>query len=105
MKIIDNNTETLKENLISSIQSGSKLSIAASCFSMYAFHELIKQFSELEEFRFVFTTPSFVKNEKRNNSIVSSTKSSEESIYGSTFETRPRCAATDPGSKSHADFL
>ena len=41
MKIIDNQNETLKENLISTIESGSKLSIAASCFSMYAFNELI----------------------------------------------------------------
>ena len=49
MKIIDNNTETLKENLISSIESGSKLSIAASCFSMYAFSDDIPMSDEPSE--------------------------------------------------------
>lgn len=53
MKLIDNNIETLKDNLISTIQSGSKLSIAASCFSMYAFNELMEQLKGVDELRFI----------------------------------------------------
>ena len=94
MKIIDNNNETLKENLISSIQSGSKLSIAASCFSMYAFNELMEQLQGLDELRFIFTKPTFVKNDKHHSVAVSSQRTSEESIYGSTFETQFRNALT-----------
>lgn len=69
MKIIDNNTELLRDNLISSIKKGSKMSIAASCFSMYAFNELIEQLKGLDEFRFIFTTPSFVNNDKHNMTV------------------------------------
>ena len=94
MKIIDNNTELLRDNLISSIKKGSKMSIAASCFSMYAFNELIEQLKGLDEFRFIFTTPSFVNNDKHNSIIVSSQRRNEESIYGSSFETQFRNALT-----------
>ena len=37
MEIIDNISKTLKNELSRMIKSGSKVAIAASCFSMYAF--------------------------------------------------------------------
>lgn len=40
MKTIDNVNEVLKDDLKSEIKEGSKLSIAAACFSIYAFQEL-----------------------------------------------------------------
>lgn len=40
MKLINNVTETLKDDLSVEIHEGSKLSIAAACFSIYAFQEL-----------------------------------------------------------------
>ena len=43
MEIIDNIHKTLKDDLAAVITKGSKLSIAASCFSIYAFQELKKQ--------------------------------------------------------------
>lgn len=42
MKVIDNISILLKDELIESIKRGSKVSIAASCFSMYAYKELKK---------------------------------------------------------------
>lgn len=39
------------------IKQGSKLSIAAACFSIYAFQELKAQFSQIDELRFIFTSP------------------------------------------------
>lgn len=88
MKIIDNNIETLKDNLIASIKEGSKVSIAASCFSMYAFNELAEQLKNIDELRFLFTSPSFVKVEKRNVRL--DDRNGEDDIYGSTFETQFR---------------
>ena len=88
MKIIDNNIETLKDNLIASIKEGSKVSIAASCFSMYAFNELAEQLKNIDELRFLFTSPSFVKVEKRNVKL--DDRNGEDDIYGSTFETQFR---------------
>lgn len=46
--------------MVVTLRSGSKVSIAASCFSIYAFQELKEQLSEIDELRFIFTSPSFV---------------------------------------------
>lgn len=43
------------------IKKDSKISIAAACFSMYAYKELKKQLDMIEECRFIFTSPTFVK--------------------------------------------
>lgn len=42
MELINNTTKTLRDDLAVEIRKGSKLSIAASCFSIYAFQELKK---------------------------------------------------------------
>ena len=61
MKVIDNISTLLKDELIESIRKGSKITIAASCFFMYAYKELKKQLDNIEELRFIFTSPTFVK--------------------------------------------
>lgn len=43
MQIIDNINHIVKNDLQDSIQPGSKLSIAAACFSIYAYQEPKKQ--------------------------------------------------------------
>lgn len=65
MKIIDNVSKTLKDDLSDEIKDGSKLSIAAACFSIYAFQELKKQLTSIEELRFIFTSPTFVAKKQR----------------------------------------
>ena len=60
MELIDNLNKTLKDDLIAEIKSGSKVSIAASCFSIYAFQEMKEQLKDIEELRFIFTSPTFV---------------------------------------------
>ena len=60
MKLIDNNTELLRDNLISAIHNDDKIAIAASCFSMYAFKELMEQLKGINELRFIFTSSSFI---------------------------------------------
>lgn len=60
MELINNTTKTLKDDLSVEIKQGSKLSIAAACFSIYAFQELKEQLSQIEELRFIFTSPTFV---------------------------------------------
>ena len=60
VKILDNINQTVKDDMKSSIRKGSKISIAASCFSMYAYKELKKQLEEIDECRFIFTSPTFV---------------------------------------------
>lgn len=57
MELINNTTKTLKDDLSVEIKQGSKLSIAAACFSIYAFQELKAQLSQIDELRFIFTSP------------------------------------------------
>lgn len=60
MEIIDNVNKTLKEDLTTEIHKGSKVSIAAACFSIYAFAELKKELKNVDELRFIFTSPTFI---------------------------------------------
>ena len=50
MQIIDNINKTVKEDLQESIRRGSKMSVAAACFSMYAYQELKKQLEHVAHF-------------------------------------------------------
>ena len=60
MEFIDNINKTLKDDLSTEIKKGSKLSIAAACFSIYAFQELKKELEGIDELRFIFTSPTFI---------------------------------------------
>lgn len=59
MEFIDNVNKTLKDDMMSTLRSGSKVAIAASCFSIYVFQELEEQLDNISELRFIFTSPSF----------------------------------------------
>ena len=43
LKLIDNVNQTLRDDLSNEIKSGSKVSIAAASFSIYAYQELKKR--------------------------------------------------------------
>ena len=61
MELINNVDKTLKDDLCVELKSGSSVSIAAACFSIYAFEELKKELKNVEQLRFIFTSPTFVK--------------------------------------------
>ena len=88
MELIDNRNKTLKDDLASELNSGSKLSIAAACFSIYAFQELKNELKNIDELRFIFTAPSFTTEntpkEKREFYIPRTTR--ERNLYGTEFE-------------------
>ena len=71
-----------------SITKGSKVSIAATCFSMYAYKELKKQLEKVDQFRFIFTSPTFIKElaEKQKREFYIPRLSRETSRYGTEFE-------------------
>lgn len=60
MEIINNIDNLLGENLKLEVRKGSKVSIAASCFSIYAYEALMKELNQVEEVRFIFTSPTFI---------------------------------------------
>ena len=51
MELINNITKTLKDDLAIEIRRGSRLSIAAACFSIYAFQELKAELQMIDELR------------------------------------------------------
>ena len=48
MELIDNKNKTLRDDLAVEIKKGSKVSIAAACFSIYAFQELKEQLQDID---------------------------------------------------------
>lgn len=60
MNLIDNVNARLGDDLKKSIQKGSKMSIAAASFSIYAYQELKKELEQIDELRFIFTSPTFL---------------------------------------------
>ena len=96
MKMVDNKgQDTLKNMLKSKIKSGSKISIASSYFSLFAFNALKDQLKKSNEFRFLYTKPTFYKKEtdlKRQYKIgKNSTETAEQPRFdGNHFEIQLR---------------
>lgn len=92
MEFIDNVNKTLKDDMTSTLRSGSKVAIAASCFSIYAFQELKEQLSAISELRFIFTSPSFIteKADKQKREFYIPRLNRERDLYGSEFEIKLR---------------
>lgn len=92
VKIFDNVVDVVRDDMASTISKGSKVSIAAACFSMYAYKELKKQLEQVKECRFIFTSPTFVteKVEKQKREFYIPRLSRENSLYGTEFELKLR---------------
>ena len=65
MENIDNVQVILKDSLKKEITQGTKLSIAAASFSMYAFEELKDQLEQIDSLRFIFTSQTFTTEKRR----------------------------------------
>ena len=92
MEIFNNTTKVVKDDLEKKIQKGNKISIAAACFSIYAYQELKEQLESCDELRFIFTSPTFVaeKTKKERKEFYIPRLKREKSLYGTEFEVRLR---------------
>lgn len=92
VKVFDNINDIVRDDMISTINKGSKISIAAACFSIYAYEELKKQLESIDECRFIFTAPTFVKEktEKQKREFYIPRLNRENSLYGTEFELKLR---------------
>ncbi|MFG6445862.1 helicase-related protein [Microbacterium sp. P07] len=94
MRIINNVSDLLGDDLKSVIARGSKVRIAASTFSIFAFEALRKELEHIEELEFIFTSPSFSNGQAtdklRKNRREFFIPQAESSLYGSEFEIRLR---------------
>lgn len=92
MENFNNKTKVVKDDLVKKIKSGSKVSVAASCFSLYAYQALKDELESCEEFRFIFSSPTFVteKTPKERKEFYIPRLNREKSLYGTEFEVRLR---------------
>ena len=92
MQLIDNINQTLRDDLVATIKSGSRVSIAAASFSIYAFQELKEQLKDIDELRFIFTSPSFTteKADKQRREFYIPRLNRERDLFGSEFEIKLR---------------
>lgn len=88
MELIDNIHKILAEDLRTTLTTSSRMSIAASCFSIYAYQELRKELECIEELRFIFTSPTFItdKANKEQREFYIPRLNRERSLTGSEFE-------------------
>ena len=113
MKIIDNLNELLGDDLKAEISAGSKVRIAASTFSIFAFEALRKELEKVSELEFIFTSPSFITSnatdkirKERREFFIPLTNRGESSLYGSEFEIRLRNKLTQRAiAKECADWV
>ena len=92
MEVFDNITKSLINDLKKNIAPSSSISIAPSCFSIYAHEALKKELASIKELRFIFTSPTFIaeKEQKKIREFYISCLDREISIHGSEYEIKLR---------------
>lgn len=80
------------DDLRQRLSAHSRISIAAASFSIYAYEALKMELEQIDELRFIFTSPTFIKDkakkEKREFYIPKLNR--ERNLYGTDFEIRLR---------------
>lgn len=96
MELLDNINRLLGDDLKQSIKPASKLKIAASCFSIYAYEALKQELEKVDSLQFIFTAPTFVPDEvtdkvtKERREFHIPKLDREKSLYGTEFEIQLR---------------
>ncbi|GGM99528.1 helicase [Terrabacter tumescens] len=97
MRIIDNLNELLGDDLRGSIKPGSRLRIAASTFSIFAYEALKDELQSIKELEFIFTSPSFTTAKatdkpaaEKRQFFIPNDKNRDAALYGTEFEIRLR---------------
>ena len=92
MKIINNITNKLLDDLKQTVRPNSRVSIAAACFSVYAYEELKKELEQVDELRFLFSSPTFLHEqpEKERREFYIPRASREKALHGNEFEIKLR---------------
>ena len=91
-KVINNISERVVDDLKQKLSDGSRVSIAAATFSIYAFEALKEELEGVEELRFIFISPTFIKDKvkKEKREFFVPKLNRERSLYGSDFEIKLR---------------
>ena len=108
IKTFNNVTDRVRDDLEKTITKKSKVSIAAACFSIYAYEELKRRLINVDELRFIFSSPTFVteKSSKSKREFYIPRLQRERNLYGTEFEVRLRNELTQKAiAKECADWI
>ena len=88
----DNITLRVIDDLNATLRKSSKVAMAAASFSIYAFEALQSELEQVEELRFIFTSPTFNKEraKKQKREFYIPKLNRERTLYGSDFEIKLR---------------
>ncbi len=86
-KVLDNKTNFVYTELEESIKKGSKLSVISALFSMYAYDALKKDLDKIDNMRFIYTKPSFIRDDKKESREY---YIDNNSIFGNDYEIKLR---------------
>jgi len=107
-KLFDNISSKVIDDLKATLTRGSKVSLAAASFSIYAFEALQKELEQVDELRFIFTSPTFNKehSQKQKREFYIPKLNRERTLFGSDFEIRLRNNLTQKAiAKECADWI
>lgn len=107
-KQFDNITTRVIDDLKATLKKGSKVSLAAASFSIFAFEALQKELEKVAELRFIFTSPTFNKEhaKKQKREFYIPKLNRERTLYGSDFEIKLRNNLTQRAiAKECADWI
>ena len=107
-KQFDNITAHVIDDMKVTLRQGSKVSMAAASFSIYAFEALQKELEKVDELRFIFTSPTFNKEreKKQKREFYIPKLNRERTLYGSDFEIKLRNNLTQRAiAKECADWI
>src|SRR5687767_8913134 len=92
MEVIDNISRLLGDDLKGKVRAGTRIKIAASCFSIYAFEALKNELEKIDSLEFIFTAPAFLADQitdkltREHREFLIPKAERERSFYGSEFE-------------------
>jgi len=91
-KFFDNVTNKVVDDLRMTIREGSKISIVAASFSIYAYQSLRKELEQIEELNFLFTGETFTKEKasRESREFFIPRHNAERTLYGADFEVKLR---------------
>ncbi|MGN0034109.1 MAG: hypothetical protein ACI364_00040, partial [Coriobacteriales bacterium] len=88
----DNRSKILKDDIAARLRKGDRVSVAAAYFSIYGFQELKRELEACDEFRFIYTEPTYIQetSDKAQREFYIPRLNRERSLYGTEFEIRLR---------------
>jgi SNF2 family DNA or RNA helicase len=89
-KVLDNKKYRVVDELKAELRKGSKLSVISAYFTIYAYAELKKELSKIDNMRFIFTEPTFVHKEQELIREYYIERNLKKKISGNEFEIKIR---------------